>query len=768
DVQNLAQHFKNVKVGLVVELQQHPNADKLTLCRVSTGEDVHQIVCGAKNHRAGDRVVVALPGAVLPGNFAIKKSMIRNIESAGMLCSAKELGLAGESEGIVILPADAPVGQDFAVYGELEDTVFELKVTPNRADCLSHFGLAREVSCLFKRPLKSLAPELKKLGPATADEIEVLVKDASLCPRYAGRVIRGVKVGDSPTWLKKSLEKVGHASINNIVDVTNYVMLELGQPLHAFDLGKISEKQIIIDKSKAQEKFITLAATEVTLSGAELTIRDAKGPLCIAGVIGGQSSGVSVDTKDIFLESAYFTAQSVRKTARHLGIDTDSSYRFSRGVDKAATLLALNRATELILQVAGGLASDKPYDVFLQDTTVHSVPVQLSHVSQKLGYAVNESSFVEWMTALGCQVQGEKGLYKITVPSFRSDIEAEVDIIEEYARLNGYEHIPETLPINSVAPTAHDKNYLFNKRIQDILKQQGFFQASNLLFVSQKKEEAFLADVEVLKSAGLKTENKSVALLNPLSEDLNGLRRSLSFGLVQNLVQNFNYENHAGRLFELGSVVLPDYSESSRLALVQWGRSEDLWNKDKTPLVFHVKGVIENLLKFLGISAFKWEVLKVAPAFLHPGQSAVLVVEGQKVGFLGHLHPQLLQDNKVRESAVLCELQLDGLLKGQPRPIKVKSISKFPIVERDFSFVVKEDIAAADILADVKKTAGALLKELKVFDIYQGDKINAGYKSLSLRLKLQGTDQTLQESQINELQQKVLQALQKNFAATVR
>ena len=357
DLQNPAVALKNVFVGHILEKDKHPGADKLSLCRVSTGNNlIHQIVCGAQNHKAGDRVIVALPGAILPGNFAIKKSAIRGIESSGMLCSYKEIGLPQVSDGIAILPADAPVGKPYAEYAGLDDVIFELKVTPNRADCLSHYGLARELSALIARPLKVLKPEFKLSSESTEKNIKVEVKDNNLCPRYTGRLIKNVKVAPSPDWLRIKLEQVGLSSINNIVDATNFVMMELGQPLHAFDAGLISKNHLLIDKAVKGEKFTSLDGTVLTLKGDELTIRDADKALCLAGTIGGSNSGVSEKTVNIFLESAYFLPMSVRKTSRQHGVETDSAYRFSRGVDPQGSLLALERATEIILKVAGGEA----------------------------------------------------------------------------------------------------------------------------------------------------------------------------------------------------------------------------------------------------------------------------------------------------------------------------------------------------------------------------------------------------------------------------
>lgn len=776
EITNRAKDFNHVVVGHILEKDKHPNADKLSLCRVSTGEGVvHQIVCGAQNHKAGDRVIVALPGAILPGNFAIKKAAVRGIDSAGMLCSLKELGLAKESEGIAILPANAPVGKSYAEYGGYDDITFELKVTPNRADCLSHFGLAREVACLFGKELKSPPADPKLSSQSTKSEIALEVKAVDLCPRYTGRFIKGVKVGASPEWLKKRIESVGLNSINNIVDVTNYVMMELGQPLHAFDAAFIGGKKIIVDRASSSEKFITLDGSEVALHGEELSIRDNSHPVCLAGVVGGKNSGVSDTTTSVFLESAYFLPMSVRKTSRSHGIDTDSAYRFSRGVDPDGALRALNRATALILDVAGGEAYGDHHDFYPHPVKKNPVTISVQTVSDRLGYPAEDEKFVDFMKRLGCSIEKVGGAYKVLPPTFRFDLEQDMDLVEEYARLNGYEHIPETLPVLATAPSHHDKAFMLNRITSELMRAEGFQQAFNFAFVGAKGEKSFLGSHGTLKAAGLASSEKEIRLMNPLNEEMDVMRSSLSYGLFKNLNHNFHAGNMLGRLFEIGSTfaVKEDgsYAESSRLGLVLWGRGQNLWNKSLDyPIVFEIKAAVEVLLKSLNISSYTWvsAAATEVPAFMHQGQFAQLLVEGKKVGFIGTLHPVLLDDNKIRVPAALAELDLDQLYKGQPRPYRIQSISNFPVVERDFAFVMPKSLKVGDVLKDIRKSAGSLLVNVDVFDLYEGDKMEAGKKSVALRLWLQDKNATLQEAQIAEVTNKVLESLKKNFDLSVR
>lgn len=777
EITNRAKDFEHVVVGLILEKDKHPNADKLSLCRVTTGEGVvHQIVCGAQNHKSGDRVIVALPGAVLPGNFAIKKSAIRGVESSGMLCSLKELGLATESDGIAILPTDAPVGKTYAEYGGYDDVTFELKVTANRADCLSHFGLAREVSCLFGKDLKApnAEPNLNKVS--TKQMIGLDVRVPELCPRYTGRFIKNVKVGESPAWLKNRLAAVGLKSINNVVDVTNYVMWELGQPLHAFDASQIAGSKITVDRAHAQEKFVTLDGTEKTLTGEELTIRDSQRAVCLAGVVGGKNSGVSAETKDIFLESAYFSPVAVRKTARHHGIDTDSSYRFARGVDPDGALRGLNRATQLILEVAGGEAYGDHHDFYPKAVSKEIVKISVQTVSDRLGYPADEKKLVDYLRRTGCQIKElGNGQYDVLPPNFRFDLEIDMDLVEEYARLNGYEHIPETLPVLSMTPAVHDKVFLLNQKTSEVLRGQGFSQAFNYAFTSSQGEKKFMGDVESLKNAGLLANADKIKLMNPLSEDLDVMRSSLSFGLFKNLHGNYHYGNQSGRLFETGlcfSKKADGFHENMRLGLVAWGAPSSMWLKTAAaPLVFDLKAAIEALLKQWNLTAFTWttpEAVAGVPQFLHPGQSAYLVVEGKKVGFVGTAHPSLLDENKIRTSVAFAELDLEAIYKTQPRPYRIQSISKFQVVERDLALSMAKDQKVGDVLREVRKAMSGILVNVDVVDIYEGDKIEAGKKSVTIRMWMQDKNATLQDAQINEAQKKLLESLSKNLAVQMR
>lgn len=786
-VQNLAKSFDHVVIGEILKKDQHPNADRLTLCQVSTGEGVvHQIVCGARNHNAGDRIVVALPGAVLPGNFVIKRSKIRDVESGGMLCSEKELGLKEESEGILILPKDAPVGKPFAAYMGLDDVLFELKVTPNRADCLSHFGLAREIGTLRGREARFPNEPIAENGGSTRSQVQVELKDSEMCPRYAGRGVRGVKVGPSPDWLKKRLEAVGINSINNVVDVTNFVMLELGQPLHAFDVRSLQGRKVVIDRAVAGETFTTLDGTDLKLDGSELTIRDGERAVALAGIVGGKNSGIQDDTTEIFIESAYFTPAAVRRTARKFGVETDSSYRFARGTNPEAVPLALNRAAHLVQKVAGGEIMGEPYDLYPHPIVRAPIEISVSMVSERLGYQVAPEDFKNWMKRLGCSLDPLKGSgqadsWQILPPMFRWDLTIDMDLVEEYARLNGYQHIPESLPSLSYMPAENDLMFTLEAKIRRLLQGEGALQAINYGFISSTFQTRILGDVARMNAVGLDVAAEPVRLVNPLNEELNVMRTALVPGLLKNMQHNSRHGNTFGRLFELGfghSVQIGGdgkkvYLQQSRLGFAYWGVPADLWkngDSKEAPTVFSVKATVENLLRALGLRKWRWVqmISGSTPEFLHPGQAASLEVEGKVCGFIGTLHPLLAEELKIRESAAVAEFNLERLLTGQPRFPQYQAISKMPAVDRDIALVMPKELAAASVEAEIRKTAGQLLRELRIFDVFEGGTLPEGQKSVAFRMIFQAQDSTLEDEKVNEMRDKVVKAVVDKFGVSVR
>jgi len=774
-VENFAKQFQNVVVGQILEKGQHPNADKLTLCQVTTGEGrVHQIVCGAKNHKQGDRIVVALPGAILPGNFAIKLSKIRNVESQGMLCSERELGLSEESEGILILPEDAPIGKPFAEYKGLDDVIFELKVTPNRADCLSHYGLAREISCVLNRPLKTkFEIKFEKLHGSTKEKISVDVQNKEMCPRYTGRYIENVQIGPSPDWLKKRIESVGQKSINNIVDITNFVMLELGQPLHAFDADLIKGQKIIVSKARENEKFKTLDGTEISLTGTELMIRDGEKPVALAGVVGGLNSGIREETKNIFIESAFFTIETVRKTSRLHGIDTESGYRFSRGVDPAMTLTAMNRCCELVRDLAGGQLYGDHQDTNSDPVVIREIFLSPQDVSERLGFEAKKDDVLMWMKRLGARVEEVQEKFHVIPPSYRGDLLIKEDLIEEFARLHGYEHIPEKLPLTGMTPTGHTLSYILNQKVSQVMRSQGFNEAFNYAFVDEKGFLKFSGSTDSLKGVGLGLQSEPILIQNPLSEEFNILRQNLSYGLFKNVLHNVRQNQNLGRIFEAGYIFdkqNDSYRQTFSLGIANWGMPQGLWQKESSSerLFFETKTNIENFLKGLSIKSWSWEEAS-GVCFLHPGQSASLKAEGRTVGFVGVLHPIILDSEKLRVPVVMAEFNLDLLLKGQPRIPKIKSFVRTPCVERDIAFVMPEDLKVAQVITEIQRVGGPQVQSTWVFDVYQDDMLKKENKrSVAFRMRVQDAQKTLTDSELLEIDKKVVDAISHKFKISVR
>jgi phenylalanyl-tRNA synthetase beta chain len=767
-----AQAWNKVVVGELVEVGRHPDADKLTLCQVNIGAAKPlQIVCGAKNHKSGDFVAVAQVGAVLPGNFKIKQSKIRGVESSGMLCSESELGLSEESEGILILPSQYKPGTALAELEDLADIIFELNVTPNRADCLSHLGLARELATLIDRPLRPPANQTTSSGELT--QVQVMVEDAEACPRYCGRVVSGVKVGPSPDWLQRRLQSIGLNSVNNIVDITNFVLFEYGQPLHAFDLSQIQGQQIVVNRAQPREKFVTLDGTEIELNETDLVIRDGQRPVALAGVVGGQNSGVTESTTDIFLESAFFRAEGVRRTSRAHGIETDSCYRFSRGVDPAQTQVALNRAAQLIQEVAGGEVLPGLVDIYPQPHTVQPILVSTGYIAQRLGLSVQDGEFKKWMERLGCEVKKQGELWQVTPPTYRWDLSIKEDLVEEYARLNGYDQLQEKLPTLEQEPSRHTPLFDGQLKAQSCLCGMGLHQCVNYAFVGSNQSRDLWSDKS--ETYGLKMSAQEIKLLNPISEDLSVMRQSLLPSLLKNLIFNHHRGNLYGRVFELApthGVESGQFFEENHLALSFWGHPQGLWqNKKPVPVVFQLKSVVESFLRKLGGNRWRWDQVeaKDCPPGFHPTQTATLFYEGSRVGLLGTIHPSLCEQNKIRVDAAWAELNFEALMVRQPRTAKFKSLPKYPGVERDVAFIGSEKVSALDIGNEIKRAGGTLLQDFNVFDLYQDDGLKSkGLRSIAFRLRFQSEQQTLTDEEVNGLRDQVVNSVCQKLGLEIR
>ena len=692
-----------------------------------------------------------------------------------MLCSETELGLAEKADGIMILPQDSKPGVALAEFASDTDIIFELNVTPNRADCLSHLGLARELATLLDRPVNLPDATLDQGKKSVNDWIQVELKDSESCPRYCGRVISGVKVGESPAWLKNSLEAIGLNSVNNIVDVTNYVLFEYGQPLHAFDFSQVKGARITIEKAKDSESFTTLDGTEVKLSAKDLVIRDGERAVALAGVVGGQNSGVSESTTDIFLESAFFTAEGVRRTSRAHGIETDSCYRFSRGVDPEQTLNAMNRAAHLIQKVAGGEVQKGDIDIYPEPLKFNDIFVDPAYVAQRLGYEVSPSDFQTWMERLNCVVAKKDDGFRVTPPTYRWDLHIKEDLVEEYARLHGYDQIEEKLPVLNQEPTTHVESYDFKKRVTGILTGLGLHQAWNYAFIGSGQGASFLGSADGLKKFGLSCSDAEVELLNPISEELSVMRPTLLASLFKNMVHNDHHGNHYGRLFEIAPAHRTDgkeYFEEQRLAFAFWGQKESLWDKGQTnQVVFELKSTVETLLSSLGAKKWRWDkvAMETCPEGFHPSQTVSLFYEGKTIGLLGTVHPSLQQDNKLRGPLAWAEFNFEALMSRQPRTPKFQPLPKFPGMDRDIAFVGPESVSADQIDAVIKKAAGPLLESSWVFDVYQDKALKeAGQRSVAFRLRFQSGEETLKDETINPIRDKVVNSVCQKLGLEIR
>ncbi len=774
DLINPAENWEGVVVGKLLDVGKHPDADKLTLCKVDVGaSEPLQIVCGAKNHKTGDHVAVATVGTVLPGDFKIKKSKIRGVESFGMLCSESELGLSEESDGIMTFAGDYKLGQAFADAYDEADIIFELNVTPNRADCLSHIGLARELSTLLDRPTQFPETSIEEKGKSVDEWIRVEVKDTEACPRFCGRMISGVKVGPSPDWLQKALTAIGVNSVNNVVDITNFVLFEYGQPLHAYDFDNLEKASIRVEKAQENEVFTSLDGTEIKMSSDDLMIKDGNKSVGIAGVVGGKNTGVSQSTQDIFLEAAFFVAEGVRRTSRAHGIETDACYRFSRGVDPEQTLNAMNRAAALIQEVAGGEIQKGHIDIYPAPVVRDDIFVTTDYIGERLGYEVSQSSFENWMARLNCQVAKKDQGFSVSPPSYRWDLSIKEDLVEEFARLNGYDQIEEKLPLLDSEPSTHTFSFQFANKVSSVLTGLGLDQTLNYAFIGKNQNQKIWGQPN--KQWGLMRGPSPIALINPISEELAVMRESLLPSLFKNLVHNYNHGNSFGRFFEIAPShhkVGDQFKEENRLAFLFWGQNEGLWQKtQQNQVVFELKSTVEALLRRIGGRNWRWDSIKMdqCPDGFHPSQTVTLFYEGKNIGVLGTMHPSLKDDNKIRTEVAWAEFNFEALMMRQPRDPKFKPLPKFPSVERDIAFLADETLSADKMGSEIKKAAGPLLNYFEVFDIYQDKELKAaGRKSIAFRLRFQSDKETLKDEEINGIRDKVVNSLCQKLGLEIR
>ena len=744
----VAPGFIGVVAAEVLEVAKHPNADRLNVCKVDVGEAQPLIiVCGATNVAVGAKVPCARIGAVLPANFVIKQAKVRNVESFGMLCSAKELGLAEESEGLWILPGDAPVGKNLREYLELDDKLFTLKLTPNRSDCSGMLGVAREVAAVTGSVLKPL--DIRVQPVTLSEQLPVNVLDSKACPLYCGRLLRGVNAAaTTPAWMLRRLERGGLRGISAVVDITNYVMLELGQPLHAFDQTKLSGG-ITVRKARDGESLTLLNEQAVKLDEKILVIADDAKVLALAGIMGGQGSGVDTSTRDIFLESAFFHPDEIAGRARRFGLATDSSFRFERGVDFASTRQALERATQLLLEICGGSAGDVTE---VRGTLPARVPIALrrSRAERVLGIALDNHQIASLFSRLQFDFTANGDDYRVTPPSFRFDLSIEADLIEELARLHGYDNIPALSPQAALTILPYSESQRPLAHIQKMLVARDYNEIVSYAFVDAQTERELCGN------------ESPVALQNPIASNLAVMRSSLIGGLVDALRYNLNRKQARVRLFEVGACFAKaedNYIQYVRLSGLAYGDSQpEQWGAaTKSVDFFDVKADVEALfaprtLRF---------VAETHPA-LHPGRCALIYCDERKVGWIGELHPQWQQQYDIAQACVWFELDMDELTKA--RVPHMREIAKYLPVRRDLAVVVDEEIAVQTLLDAMQNISSPYVAELGLFDVYRGKGVEQGKKSLAFRVLLQDTDKTLTDSEIEPIITQLVTALQMHGA----
>ncbi|MEE4105048.1 phenylalanine--tRNA ligase subunit beta [Pseudomonas viridiflava] len=750
--------FTGVVVGEVLSTEQHPDADKLRVCQVSNGTETFQVVCGAPNVRPGLKIPFAMIGAELPGDFKIKKAKLRGVESNGMLCSAAELQAGEGNDGLMELAADAPVGQDIRVYLGLDDASIEVDLTPNRGDCLSVAGLAREVGALYAAEVTR--PQVATVA-AVHDEVRpVEVLAPAACPRYLGRVIRNVDLSrPTPLWMVERLRRSDVRSIDAAVDITNYVMLELGQPLHAFDLAEINGG-IRVRMAEEGEKLVLLDGQEVSLRADTLVIADHQRALAIAGVMGGEHSGVTAGTRDIFLESAFFDTISVAGKARSYGLHTDASHRYERGVDWQLAREAMERATGLLLEITGGEAGPVTEVVSEQHLpSVAPVTLRASCVEQMLGLVIENAEIERLLKALGLGVSAEaNGQWHVTVPSHRFDISLEVDLIEELARLYGYNRLPVRYPQARLAPQAKAEAQGDLPELRRLLVARGYQEAITYSFIDPKWFELFTPGV------------KPLLLANPISNDMAVMRASLWPGLVKALQHNLNRQQDRVRMFESGLRFvgqLEGLKQEPMLAGVVCGsRLPEGWAQGRDAVdFFDVKADVEAVLGFAGALGDFSFTPGEHPA-LHPGQTARILRDGREVGFLGAIHPELSKNLGLDRPVFVFELVLGEVAKG--RLPKFHELSRFPEVRRDLALLADRDVSSSAVMDVIRENAGEWLTDLRLFDVYQGKGIDPHRKSLAVGLTWQHPSRTLNDDEVNATTLAILTSLEERLNATLR
>ncbi len=787
-IHRTGESLENVVIGRIVDKTPHPQADKLWVTLVDIGEsEPVQIVCGAQNFEVSDLVPVALPGAVLPAGMKIKRAKLRGVESAGMNCSAAELGLGSDQDGLLILPKDAPIGSRFSEYQGLSDVTFELEVTPNRADCMSMVGVAREVAAVTGVPFSAPSFSVVEEGSPIADVVDVTVVDSSLCPRYAARLVRGVKIGPSPKWLADRLIAAGARPVNNIVDITNYVMFEMGQPLHAFDLATLRgtdlQAQIIVRRASAGELLQTLDGVERRLDSQMLVIADSAQAIALAGVMGGASTEVSETTVDVLLEAAVFDKDSVSRTSRSLGLLSEASSRFERGVDPAGCVAALDRAASLLREVCGGVVASGVIDVASTAPSVRTLELRIQRLCKIVGEEISAEDMIDILQRLGLRVEDDaQESLRVEIPSFRPDLEREIDLVEEVLRIWGMERVKPTLPSGTGRSGGLTRAQADRERVGATLRAAGLTEAMTYIFAEGR-------DTAIPGCDSIPKE-EWVRLMNPMSEEQASLRRHIFPGLLRSVSFNQNRGVSGVHLYEIGTVFataagrqLP--REHHVVAGVLNGRWmpkswHDARAQSSAPKshagsagrtadaldFFDGKGVIETLLLDLGVEAASFIASQYE--WLQPGRSARVVAGSDVLGWLGEVHPEVLGIYECEGPVVAFELSLDRLLANTVSVKRYRDVPRFPPVQLDIALVVDSTVTASSVETAILESAGRDLHMIELFDVYTGEGVESGKKSLAYSLTYRSIDRTLTDDEVKTQHERMLRKVEAKVGARLR
>jgi phenylalanyl-tRNA synthetase beta chain len=761
-------HLENVLTVRLDIVKPHPRADRLRLCDVSDGTRTYRVVCGASNLNEGSTVVLALPGARLATGVTIEEAQIRGESSQGMLCSQKELALGEDASGIWILPPQTPVGSPLSEVLGIEDVIIELSVTPNRGDCLSILGIAREVSAIAGSPLRYPPISLQENGPPVETLASVAIDDPAGCPRYAARVVQGVTIGPSPAWLKERLEAVGIRSINNIVDVTNFILMEMGQPLHAFDYDRLRDNRIVVRRAAEGERFTTLDGVERKLFADSLLICDGRGPVAIAGIMGGLDSEIVPETKRVLIESAYFDPGCIRRTGKKIGLRSESSYRFERGVDPVGLIRALDRAAQLMCELGGGEIAKGRIDVCPKPFSPPELTLRVERTNRFLGANLKPSEMAAVLRSIEMQVEEQSSdLLRVVPPTFRPDITREVDLAEEVVRLVGYDYVPVTRPRAAVCAEPMDPHLRRRQEVKNVLQGGGFFEVINYSFISNES-------LGKLRFAQDDSRLRPVQVMNPLSEEQAVMRTSLIPGLLQTARHNFDHRNEDLRIFELSKVFLPREGESlphepHHLAGVMAGKRSPqlLFGGEDEVDYTDVKGALEEVLDLFYLDGIEFRSEDL-PSYLDPVRAASVYRGRQRIGAVGKLHAEVEEAFDLKRPVYLFELDFDQVYElGCPHPL-FKPLPKYPSVARDMALIVDESVPVREPLGFILEQHESLLERVEVFDIYRSKQVGEDKKSVGYRLVYRAADRSLTDEEINDIHSGLVSRVLTEFSATLR